>query len=251
MKRRAFIGGNWKMNGSSQTLLELTREISAQLNDAIEADIAVFPSYVYLETVRSAMGNLLKLGAQNVSEHEKGAYTGEISAGMLVDIGCQYVLVGHSERRHLYHETPALVAEKFERALANNLKPVLCVGETKEEREKGRTESVILAQLQPVIDKTGIDSLRRAVLAYEPVWAIGTGLSATPLQAQSVHQFIRRQIAELDQSIAETLRIVYGGSVKPDNAKDLFAQADIDGGLVGGASLKAKDFAAICSSALV
>jgi triosephosphate isomerase len=248
--RKSFVGGNWKMNGTSASLTDLTQTMCQRFSSKSSmAEVILFPSFVYLPMIRSLLsGSAIKLGGQNLSEQLRGAFTGEISAAMLKDVGCQYVLVGHSERRHLYHESAELVAQKTKQALEHQLMPVLCVGETQQEREAGKTEPVILAQLEPVIMEVGIEAFKQMIVAYEPVWAIGTGLTASPDQAQTVHRFIRDSLAKLSAPIAESLRIVYGGSVKPGNAKALFAQSDIDGGLIGGASLKADDFFNICQS---
>jgi triosephosphate isomerase len=194
-------------------------------------------------------GSRLKLGAQNVSEHEKGAFTGEVAPAMLTDVGCSHVIVGHSERRALYGESSVQVAAKFAAALEAGLTPILCVGETIEQREAGETEAVVKEQLDAVLDTAGVAALGRAVVAYEPVWAIGTGLTATPEQAQDVHRFIRAEVVARDEAVAEALQILYGGSVKGENAAGLFGMADIDGGLIGGASLKAGDFLAIANAA--
>jgi triosephosphate isomerase len=244
--RKQFIGGNWKMNGTQAELYDLVKNILNTPLDASNLDIVVFPSFVYLSLIQQLLAQSpIALGAQNVSEYEKGAYTGEIAASMLRDIGCRYVLVGHSERRHIYSENNETIAKKFKMAMTYELTPVLCVGETRQEREKEKTESIILAQLNAVIDIAGIDVFEKAIVAYEPVWAIGTGLSATPDQAQTVHVFIRQTIAKHSDNIAKSLRIIYGGSIKSDNAKDLFSMPDIDGGLIGSASLKASEFVSI------
>lgn len=251
--RTPFIGGNWKMNGSLAELSQLTSNISASLNDfnapGVMPDVAVFPSFVYLPHIASLLSeSFIKLGAQNHADQEKGAFTGEISPAMLKEIGCEYALLGHSERRHIYHETSAQIAQKFVLSQQHNLKPILCVGETLEERESDRTAEVVLKQLQVVIDEAGIESFQQAVLAYEPVWAIGTGKTASPEQAQEVHQLLREHFAKQDAKIAAGLRIIYGGSVKPGNAAEIFAKPDVDGGLIGGASLVAEDFVKICQS---
>lgn len=236
--------------------MNLSRSGARALVDALLAagegasDVAVFPPYVYLaDLVERAAGSRLRLGGQDCSEHDAGAYTGEVAATMLADVGATHVLVGHSERRQYHAETSALVAAKFERAQAAGLVPVLCVGETLAERDADATESVIAGQLQAVIDRCGAAALGRAIVAYEPVWAIGTGRTATPEQAQQVHAFIRGKVAAADVTIAGSLTILYGGSCKPANAVELFAQADVDGGLIGGASLVAQDFLAICAAA--
>jgi triosephosphate isomerase len=208
--------------------------------------MAVFPPFPYLGQVRSLLqGSLIAWGAQNLNPASHGAHTGEVAASMLLEFGCQYVLVGHSERRSLYGESDSDVAKRFETAITAGLTPVLCVGETLEERESGITEAVVARQLDAVVDRCGVESLSQAVIAYEPVWAIGTGQTATPEQAQSVHAFIRHKIISQAAIIGGQIRILYGGSVNGSNAADLFAREDIDGGLVGGASLKAQDFLAI------
>ena len=214
--------------------------------------MAVCPPYVYLPLVQQALkGSAVALGAQNLSLWaDSGAYTGEISGRMLDEFGCRYVIVGHSERRGLMGETDDAVAEKVERALAANLTPILCVGETLAQREDGETEAVVLAQLGAVMERCGAQGLARSVVAYEPVWAIGTGRTATPEQAQQVHAVLRGAVAQKDAKIADSLRILYGGSVKPENAAELFAQNDIDGGLIGGAALDASAFLAICQAAV-
>jgi triosephosphate isomerase len=241
MARIRLVAGNWKMHGSrasNQALLDALLKGGAA---GRKAECAVCVPYPYLEQVSGLLrGSAIALGAQNVSEHDKGAYTGEVSAAMLLEFGCRFVLVGHSERRQLYGESDAQVAAKFATALKAGLTPILCVGETLEEREAGRTEQVVARQLAAV---TGETALANAVLAYEPVWAIGTGRNATPEQAQAVHGFLRGKVGR------ET-RILYGGSVKPQNAAAIFAMPDVDGGLIGGASIVAGDFLAICKAAL-
>lgn len=217
---------------------------------AINAEVLVCPPLVYVaETVQRLAGTAIAVGAQNVCAEAVGAYTGEVSAAMLRDIGTQYVLVGHSERRSLNHEDDVLVARKFVAAQAQGLTPVLCVGETLEQRDAGQAFDVIGAQLEAVIGLAGIGALARSVIAYEPVWAIGTGRNATPMQAQEVHAFIRQELAKREAGVAAAVRILYGGSVKGANARELFAMADVDGGLVGGASLKADEFLTICAAA--
>jgi triosephosphate isomerase len=214
------------------------------------ADLAVFPSFPYLSLTESILsGSHIQWGGQTLNPNTQGAYTGETSGSMLADMGCRYVLVGHSERRAIYAESDADVALRFKAALDAGLEPVLCVGETLEEREKEQTQAVVGRQLDAVISHVGIEPFSHATIAYEPVWAIGTGLTATPQQAQSVHAFIRDKIISLNVIIAGQLRILYGGSVKGSNAAELFAQRDIDGGLVGGASLKVEDFLSIYSAA--
>jgi triosephosphate isomerase len=209
-------------------------------------DMAVFPPFPYLADTQALLtGSSISWGGQNLNPVAQGAHTGEVSAGMLLDFGCSQVLVGHSERRTVYGESDEDVADRFEAALAAGLEPVLCVGETLEERESGKTETVVNRQLDAVLDRCGIAGFNRAIVAYEPVWAIGTGKTASPEQAQAVHAFIRDKFVSQDDIIAGQLRILYGGSVNGSNAADLFAREDIDGGLVGGASLKAQDFLAI------
>lgn len=249
--RKKMVAGNWKMHSSRSeavALVEAIKQGAKTLSTTI--DVAVFPSFVHLQQVEALLvDTLVSWGAQNLYLGKQGAFTGEVSAPMLVDYGCQYVLVGHSERRLLFKEDLKLIAEKFKTALEFGIQPVLCVGETLEQREKQETESVLTEQLVSVIQAAGIDAFRHAVIAYEPVWAIGTGLTATPDQAQETHAFIRQLLAQHNVDIANGMRILYGGSVKADNAAGLFAMPDIDGGLVGGASLDAKSFLAICEAA--
>ena len=249
MPRTPLVAGNWKMNGRRSMAASLAAEVAPAVPDGVE--VLLCPPLVYLDTVADAMrGSAVALGAQNLDEHEDGAFTGEVSAGMLVDVGCRYVLVGHSERRTLFAESNARVADKFFRALDAGLRPVLCVGETLAEREAGHTEQVINAQLDAVFDRANAGQLADVVIAYEPVWAIGTGMTASPEQAQAVHAHIRSRLASsFGEELAQSLRLLYGGSVKADNAASLFAGADIDGGLVGGASLDAATFLAICQAA--
>jgi triosephosphate isomerase len=248
--RRRIVAGNWKMHGSrelNQALIEALLQ-SATIDDS--AGCVVFPPFVYLaEIARQLAGSAIGLGAQDICADAQGAFTGEVSGSMLSDVGCAYVLVGHSERRTLYGEDDALVARKFAAALAANLTPVLCVGEQLGERESGVTEVVITRQLDAVLAVAGVAGLARGVVAYEPVWAIGTGRTATPEQAQDVHAFIRGRVAGHDASIAAGLTILYGGSCKAANAAELFGMPDVDGGLIGGASLKAEEFLAIWSAA--
>jgi len=246
--RRKFVAGNWKMHSTHASAAELVSAIVAEQIDDI--DIAVFPPYVYLaELIRQRGGAEVAFGAQDVSEHALGAFTGEVAAAMLADIGATHVLVGHSERRQYHAESNERVAAKFAQAQASGLIPVLCVGETLDQRDSGATETVIAAQLDAVLARSGIDALANAIVAYEPVWAIGTGRTATPAQAQDVHAFIRGKLGSANARISDSLRLLYGGSVKPANAAELFAQADVDGGLIGGASLVAADFIAICRAA--
>ncbi len=234
------------MHGSGRMVRSLLEGLLAGSSAQGVADLAVFPPFPYLSQVGSMLsGSHIKWGGQTLNPNPQGAHTGEIDSSMLTDMGCFYVLVGHSERRAIYAESDADVALRFSAALAAGLEPVLCVGETREEREAGLTEAVVSRQLDAVLNQVGMAAFSGATIAYEPVWAIGTGLTATPQQAQSVHAFIRDKLASLDGIIASQIRILYGGSVNGSNAADLFAQSDIDGGLVGGASLEAEDFLAI------
>jgi len=244
--RRILVAGNWKMHGSTAMVQDLLEDLLAGVDKQSDVDMAVFPPFPYLAQARSVLnGSSISWGAQNLNPISQGAHTGEVSAGMLLDFGCRYVLAGHSERRAIYGETDEDVADRFEAALASGLEPVLCVGETLEERERGETEAVVERQLDAVLRRCGVAGFERAIVAYEPVWAIGTGKTASPEQAQAVHAFIRDKFVSQDDIIAGQLRILYGGSVNGSNAADLFAREDIDGGLVGGASLKAEDFLAI------
>jgi triosephosphate isomerase (TIM) len=244
--RRTLVAGNWKLNGSLESVRQLVADIKAGMGD-LKADVAVCPPYVYIPEVASLLkGSALGYGAQDVSDQTSGAFTGEVSAPMLNDFGCKYAIVGHSERRSLYGEGDEFTARKFAAARKAGLIPILCVGELLEEREQGITEQVVSRQLDAVIQLEGVAALADAVIAYEPVWAIGTGKTASPQQAQDVHAFIRGKIAALDAGVAEKVQILYGGSVKGANAAELFAMADIDGGLIGGASLQAEEFLTIC-----
>src|SRR5512139_2988668 len=245
--RRKLVVGNWKMVGLLARNKALLEGVLAGLRDLRNADYAVCVPFPYLAQAQSLLqGTNVAWGAQNMSQHVEGAYTGEVSAGMLVEFGCKYVILGHSERRSLYRETDDEVAAKFEAALKAGLQPILCVGETLDEREAGVTEAVVARQLDAILNRSGVKALAQAVVAYEPVWAIGTGKTAAPEQAQAVHGFIRQRIAQLDSQVAQGLCILYGGSVKAANAGELFSKPDIDGGLIGGASLVAEDFVAIC-----
>ena len=248
--RQKLVAGNWKMHGSlieNQALLGKLRDAMAGMHNMASAICVPFP---YLAQAQSVLaGSVVAWGAQNLSEHAKGAYTGEVSASMLQDFGCRYVIVGHSERRAIFGETDEVVAAKFMAAIAAGLTPILCVGETLSEREAGAAEAVIARQLDAVLKIAGMAGIARSVLAYEPVWAIGTGKTASPEQAQAVHAFIRQKLAAQDADIANRLVIQYGGSVKAANAAELFSQPDIDGGLIGGASLVADEFIAICKAA--
>ena len=252
MQRRKFVAGNWKMHGTrafAHELVDAVAKACAQ-GSLTDVDVAIVPPSIYLAelVVRHAAARLA-FGAQDVSAHEHGAYTGEVSAAMVADVGASHTLVGHSERRSLHHEDDACVASKFARAQAAGLTPILCIGETLAQRDEGHAFKVVDEQLQAILVTAGIGAFDNAIVAYEPVWAIGTGRTATPAQAQEMHAFIRSKIAGLDARIGGSLRILYGGSVKPGNAVELFAQADIDGGLIGGASLVTSDFLAICAAA--
>lgn len=250
MTRKKMVAGNWKMNSSRVKAEELADAIKLGAKAFSSVDVVVIPPFVHLQQVEKQLENSpVAWGAQNLYMGTHGAFTGEISGPMLVDYGCSYVLIGHSERRILFNEDLALIAAKFKAALEFGLIPILCVGETLAQREKNETENVIHAQLESVIDAAGIETFKQAIIAYEPVWAIGTGLTATPAQAQEVHAFIRQKLAKQSVEIAATARILYGGSVKADNAAGLFTMPDIDGALVGGASLEAKGFLGICEAA--
>ena len=247
--RKRLVIGNWKMHGCLVENEKLLDSIVAGLDGLPANQFAVCVPYPYLPSVQNTLINTnVSWGAQNVSQYEKGAYTGEVSVSMLNDFGCTYVIVGHSERRALYGEDNDIVAEKYMAAQRGGLIPILCVGETLEQRDEEITEQIIQEQLMAVINKAGVGSLSKAVIAYEPVWAIGTGKTATPEQAQEVHVFIRSSVGMQGNNIAKELTILYGGSVKANNASELFAMPDIDGGLIGGASLAASDFVAICNA---
>ncbi len=248
--RKPLIAGNWKMHGSMSQAKSLIDGIKQGAAAFADIDVLVCPTFVHLSAVHHWLeSSRVMLGAQNLYLGAQGAFTGEVSGAMLKDAGCDYVLIGHSERRSLFHDDLALVAEKFKAALQAGLKPILCIGETRAERETGQTESIIRAQLQSVIDAAGIEAFQQAVIAYEPVWAIGTGLTATPEQAQAAHFYIRQLFAQNNVALAKTIRILYGGSMKAENAASLLAMPDIDGGLIGGASLDAVSFLAICAAA--
>jgi triosephosphate isomerase len=250
MARRPLVAGNWKMHGSrAENAALLDALLHGQQTDS-SADVLVCPPFVYLvEAARQLKSTHIALGAQSLCAEPIGAFTGEVSAAMLKDAGCQFALVGHSERRAIYKEDDALVARKFVAAQGQGITPVLCIGESLDEREQQRTFSVVARQLNAVLDVTGPAAFATAVIAYEPVWAIGTGKNATAEQAQEVHAFIRAELAKRDGRIASGIRVLYGGSVKAANAGEIFAMPDVDGGLVGGASLKAEEFLKICAAA--
>ena len=248
--RKPLVAGNWKMHGTRAENSALVAAIVQVLSGEENVEVVVCPPFVYLaDVVRAVKDTSVAVGAQNVCAEPMGAFTGEVAAAMLRDIGCRYVIVGHSERRQIYREDDALVARKFLAVQLQKLIPILCVGETLEERERAQTEQVIARQLDAVLAVAGVAALAQAVIAYEPVWAIGTGKNATPEQAQAVHAFIRGRLARQDAKIAGAIRVLYGGSVKAANAGELFAMPDVDGGLVGGASLKGEEFMRICAAA--
>jgi triosephosphate isomerase len=244
--RKHIIAGNWKLNGNSQANAVLMDGIISGLGD-ISAEVIVCPPSVYLNQITTiADGKSIKVGAQNINIHRSGAYTGEISGDMVRDVGCEYVILGHSERRSLYGESNEVVAEKIQTALNCDLTPIFCIGETLEERETDKTHEVLADQINAIIDVFGIDVFANIIVAYEPVWAIGTGVVATPEQAQDAHKFVRELLAKHSQGIADNISILYGGSMNPSNCVELLKCPDIDGGLIGGASLKAEDFLTIC-----
>jgi triosephosphate isomerase (TIM) len=249
--RRPFIAGNWKMNLTRDESVKLARAIATQLPAKTDAEVAVCPPFVYLDAVREALkGSAVGWGGQDMYHEKEGAFTGEISGRMLADVGCRYVILGHSERRHILGETDQQVNRKLQAALAAGLIPIVCVGETLAEREGGQTESVIHGQFAGSLAGLTAEQMPQVVIAYEPVWAIGTGKNATPQQAEEVHADLRRLIeSRYNSHIAASVRIQYGGSVKPDNAAELLAQPNIDGALVGGASLKADSFLGIVAAA--
>jgi len=252
--RKPFVAGNWKMNTNSQTSVDLADSLaSGSLESAGHSvTVAVFPPFVYLQAVGRALnGSSITIGAQDVYFEPDGAFTGEISISMLKDIGCNYCLCGHSERRHVIGETDELINKKVSAAISGGLLPILCVGELLEERQASQTEKIVTRQLKKGLAGLGAEKLAAVTIAYEPVWAIGTGLTATPQQAQEAHDFIRKLLGQMyDDQLASEIRILYGGSVKPGNAADLMGQEDVDGSLVGGASLKADDFLAIIQAAV-
>jgi len=255
--RKMLVAGNWKMHGSRIVANALVHEIARSVRERTEAgaleceQVVLFPPFTHLAELAARFSDSgMDFGGQDVSEHVgTGAYTGEVSGAMLGDVGARWVIVGHSERRQYHHESDELVARKFAAAQQARLTPIVCVGETQEEHEAGRAEEVIARQLGAVIEHNGIEAFRTAVVAYEPVWAIGTGLTATPDKAQKIHAFIRSQLGKKDANISLLTRVLYGGSVKPANAAELFAQPDVDGGLIGGAALLATDFLDICAAA--
>lgn len=247
--RRKLIAGNWKMNASLGANATLLAGIKSELNQPA-CDVAVcVPAPYYSQCQTELAGSAIAWGGQDISEHESGAYTGEVSASMLLDFGCQYAIVGHSERRSYHVESNELVAKKTVRALKSGLTPIVCVGETLAEREAGHTDKIVGQQIDAVLAAIDVTDLKNVVVAYEPVWAIGTGKTATPQMAQDVHAMLRARIAKKSEAAALHVKILYGGSMKPDNAKELLSMTDIDGGLIGGAALKAQDFLAIIRAA--
>ena len=249
--RKALVVGNWKMNGTGSSIDLLMQGLIAQLASCSGGNV-VCPPNVYLDQVRGHIEQTtISMGGQNIDWHDNGAFTGEVSAEMLADLGCDFVLVGHSERRTLFGETSEDVAMKCEASLSKGIIPILCVGETQAQRQNGETQDVITSQLVPVFDKLDSDAMAKVVIAYEPVWAIGTGRTASPQQADDVHAFIRQTLAEKDLNTANNIQILYGGSVNASNAVELFGMQNIDGALVGGASLDAASFLAICQAAVL
>lgn len=240
--RKPFLGGNWKMNAD----IEAAHALASACHKYVQSsrlEMVLFPSFVYLSDLQFLLtGGYCRLGAQDVSEFDKGAYTGEVAAYMLHDFDCAYVLVGHSERRHIYKETNSTVAAKYQQAWQACVQPILCVGETLQQKQANQVEAVITEQLQAVIEQSGIDSFQDSVIAYEPVWAIGTGEVATEEAINNAHQLIRQYLSSHSQTVAESVRIIYGGSLKPSNAHSIFNLPEVDGGLAGGAALKSDDF---------
>lgn len=248
--RHPFVMGNWKLNGSTKMVEELIGNLRNELNNVTGCDVAIAPPALYLAQAKQALtGSKIALGAQDVDVNLSGAFTGDTSAEMLKDIGAKYIIIGHSERRTYHQESDEFIARKFAVLKSQGLTPVLCIGESEEENSAGKTEQVCARQIDAVLNSLGASAFENSVIAYEPIWAIGTGKSATPAQAQAVHKFIRDHIAKQDPAIAEQVIIQYGGSVNADNAAELFSQPDIDGALVGGASLKADAFATIVNAA--
>lgn len=248
--RQPLVAGNWKMNGSQESVNALLDGIKSRIDEVKTAQVAVCAPHIFIPSVQARLqGSNIAWGGQDISTHESGAYTGETAGSMLADYACEFVIIGHSERRTYHVESDQLVAEKFTAARKAGLTPIFCIGETLQEREDGITEQVVARQIDAVIDHCGVAMLGEGVIAYEPVWAIGTGKTATPEQAQEVHAFIRARVAAKDNAVADGLRILYGGSMNAKNAVELLAQGDIDGGLIGGASLKLDDFITVCAAA--
>lgn len=249
--RKKRVIGNWKLNGSLQQNAALLKDVVARAQNLNGVELVVCPVAIHIPAAAELLkSSSVSLGAQNLCDQPDGAFTGEISAGMLAEFNCEYAIIGHSERRQIYNESQSVMAEKVSQALSSNITAVYCVGETKEDRESNQTEAVIASQIDPLVQKLGIEAFDKIVIAYEPVWAIGTGLAASAEQAQQVHAYIRDRLKQENSAVADGLSILYGGSVKPANAKELFSQPDIDGGLIGGASLSAQDFIAIAEAAI-
>ena len=247
--RRKIVAGNWKMNGNRQIAKDLAEGVSTIADSLIgSVEVVIAPPYLLMADAVNHISSSVKVASQNISNHENGAFTGEISADMLVDFGCSFSIVGHSERRAMFGDTDDVVAAKVATCIEKNIQPIVCVGETLEERESDQTLDIIGAQLTHALNGLDAEQLENVVIAYEPVWAIGTGKTATPEQAQAVHAFIRGEIAKIDEAVSHKTPIIYGGSVNAKNAKSLFAMGDIDGGRIGGASLKLEDFEAICKA---
>ena len=247
--RTPLVAGNWKMNGSRESVKELISGVISGAKSLTDVEVVVCPPFIYIADVTAATaGSNVEVGSQDVCTELKGAFTGETSIDMIKDFSCKYAIIGHSERRTLYGETDEVVAEKFTTVKNAGVTPIFCIGETLEERESGITEEVCARQIDAVFSAQGDNAFENSVIAYEPVWAIGTGKTASPEQAQAVHAFIRQHIAKRNADIAEKVQILYGGSMNPANAKELMSQTDIDGGLIGGASLKADDFMAVCQA---
>lgn len=248
--RQPLVAGNWKMNGSRASIKELLDGLKAGIDQVQAAEVAVCSPHIFLGDVQSQLdGSAIAWGGQDISIQESGAYTGETAGSMLNEFGCKFVIIGHSERRQYHGESNQDVADKFSAARKAGLIPLFCIGETLDEREGGTMEDVLAGQIDAVVKTCGVEMLGEGVIAYEPVWAIGTGKTASPEQAQEVHAWIRARVANSSAEVAEKIQILYGGSMNPGNASELIAQPDIDGGLIGGASLKAADFLAVCSAA--
>ena len=246
---KKLIMGNWKMNGNSQSIKELCKGLSEAKYDNSKVNVAVFPSSVYVKEAMTQLPKEIGVGLQNITFEDNGAYTGEISSSMLKDIGCDYLLIGHSERRSIFGETDLDVFKKLEKIIDTNIVPVVCIGESLADRESGKLEAVLSTQLELVINNVSTEQLKKVVLAYEPVWAIGTGVVASLGQVQDTHEFIRSIVAKIDKNIANDMKIVYGGSLKAANAKDILSLRDVDGGLIGGASLMVPEFNEIINQA--
>ncbi|GLX85669.1 triosephosphate isomerase [Thalassotalea loyana] len=248
MTRPTIVAANWKLNGDLALVSNMSKALS-EVELAENVQVILCPSMMHIGVLTTVKNDNFAVGAQNASEQLKGAFTGETSVEMLKEFGVEYVILGHSERRSIYHESSHLVAQKVATALKAGVTPILCIGESEDERASNQTETVLASQLQPVIDEVGIKAFANIVVAYEPVWAIGTGKTASPEMAQETHAFIRKFLSELNADVAQQIALLYGGSVNATNSEELFAQADIDGGLIGGASLKVDEFKVICSKA--